>query len=191
MVHLLWWVHWPYTASGKMRQQREETGNLLSLYAKAEKMKLQHLTPVADWGLDKGTALPSNHCALKKTLLKFQHKSRILYAEQKKLQIAEFWSLCLWWDCLKCGIYVYSSLLRNEEIHSRLNIRCSIIGRIQNKRLRYFGHLNRMQDERYRKIAYNDYVHGVRKRERPKNNDNNNNSNNNNNNIFQDLMKIN
>src|SRR6218665_200572 len=57
--------------------------------------------------------------------------------------------------------------MRNEELYSR-DIRYSIIDRIQNKRLRYFGHLTRVQDERYTKIACNGYVHGVRKRARPK-----------------------
>src|SRR6218665_3200294 len=58
--------------------------------------------------------------------------------------------------------------IRNEEIYNRLNIRYSIIDTIQNKRLCYFGHLTRMQDERYRIIACSGYVHGVRKRGRPK-----------------------
>src|SRR6218665_2286477 len=34
--------------------------------------------------------------------------------------------------------------------------------------LRYFGHLNRMKDERYPKIAHNGYVDATRKRGRPK-----------------------
>ena len=58
--------------------------------------------------------------------------------------------------------------IRNEEIFNRLNIRIGIIDRIRNKRLRYFGHLNRMKNERYPKIAYNGYVHGTRKRGRQK-----------------------
>ena len=33
--------------------------------------------------------------------------------------------------------------IRNEEIFNRLDIRIGIIERIRNKRLRYFGHLNR------------------------------------------------
>src|SRR6218665_2107426 len=54
------------------------------------------------------------------------------------------------------------------KLYSRLNIRCGIIDRIQNKLLCYFGHLTRMQDGRYPKIACKDYVHGVRNRGRPK-----------------------
>src|SRR6218665_683392 len=54
--------------------------------------------------------------------------------------------------------------IRNEEIFNRLNIRIGIIDRIRNKRLRYFGHLNQMKNERYPKIAYNGYVYGARKR---------------------------
>ena len=44
-------------------------------------------------------------------------------------------------------------MIRNEEIYNRLNIRCGIIDRMQNKRLHYFGHLTRMQDGRYPKLA--------------------------------------
>src|SRR6218665_2025655 len=42
--------------------------------------------------------------------------------------------------------------IRNEEIFNRLNIRCGIINRIGSMRLRYFGHMNRMKNERYPKI---------------------------------------
>jgi len=66
------------------------------------------------------------------------------------------------------GVTRRDKIRRNEEICSRLNIRCGIIDRIQNKRLRYFGHLTQMQDGRYPKIACNSYVHGVRNRGRPK-----------------------
>ena len=57
--------------------------------------------------------------------------------------------------------------IRNEEIYNRLNIKHDIVDRIQNRRLRYFGHVTRMQNERYPKIALNGYVHG-RRRGRPK-----------------------
>src|SRR6218665_57049 len=39
--------------------------------------------------------------------------------------------------------------IRNKKIFKRLNIRIGIVDRIRNKRLRYFGHLNRMKNERY------------------------------------------
>ena len=58
--------------------------------------------------------------------------------------------------------------IRNEETFNRLNIRIGIVDRIRNKRLRYFGYLNRMKNERYPKMAYNGYVHGTRKRGRHK-----------------------
>ena len=58
--------------------------------------------------------------------------------------------------------------IRNTEIYSRLNIRHDIIHKIQSKRLRYFGHVTRMRDERYPKLAVNGYVHGKRKKGRPK-----------------------
>ena len=58
--------------------------------------------------------------------------------------------------------------IRNTEIYNRLNIQHDIIHKIQSKRLRYFGHVSRMRDERYPKIAVNGYVHGKRKKGRPK-----------------------
>ena len=54
-------------------------------------------------------------------------------------------------------------MIRNEKTYDRVDIRLGIIDRIRNKR-RYFGHLNRMKNERYPKIAYYGYVHGTRKR---------------------------
>lgn len=58
--------------------------------------------------------------------------------------------------------------IRNEEIRSRLGSRPDIITRIQQRRLRYFGHVCRMGRDRYPKIAMNGYVHGQRARGRPK-----------------------
>src|ERR1043165_4110194 len=58
--------------------------------------------------------------------------------------------------------------IRNKEIHNRLNIQYDIVNRIQNRRLRYFGHVTRMGNDRYPKIALNGYVHGKRKRGRQK-----------------------
>src|SRR6218665_1530956 len=49
-----------------------------------------------------------------------------------------------------------------------MNIRIGIIDRIRKERLRYFGHMNRMKNERYPKITYNGYVHGTGKRGRQK-----------------------
>src|SRR6218665_3409570 len=59
--------------------------------------------------------------------------------------------------------------IRNEEMFNRLNIRIGVIDRIRNKRLRYFGHLNRMKNERYPQNSIQRlYVHGTRKRGRQK-----------------------
>ena len=58
--------------------------------------------------------------------------------------------------------------IRNEVIYDRLNIRQDIIYKIQSRRLRYFGHISRMENDRYPKIALNGYVHGKRERGRQK-----------------------
>ena len=62
--------------------------------------------------------------------------------------------------------------IRNKEIIIDLQLteyQINIIDRIQNNRLmRYFGDLTRMQDEKYHNTACSGYVRGVRKRGRSK-----------------------
>jgi len=58
--------------------------------------------------------------------------------------------------------------VRNEEIYNRLHLSRNIVDRIQQRRLRYFGHVSRMGKSRYPKIAMEGYVHGQRRRGRPK-----------------------
>ena len=84
--------------------------------------------------------------------------------EKQKQRLRVFEMACL----RKIEGVTRRDMIRNEEIFNRLNIRIGIVNRIRNKRLRYFGHLNRMKNERYPKIAYNGYVHGFRKRGRQK-----------------------
>src|SRR6218665_1674541 len=84
--------------------------------------------------------------------------------EKQKQRLRVFEMACLW----KIKGVTRRDRIRNKEIFNRLNIRIGIIDRIRNKRLRYFGQLNRMKNKRYPKIAYNGYVHGTRKRGRQK-----------------------
>ena len=58
--------------------------------------------------------------------------------------------------------------IRNTEIRSRLGCTYDIIHRIQQRRLRYFGHISRMANYRYPKIVMEGYVHGQRSKGRPK-----------------------
>jgi hypothetical protein len=58
--------------------------------------------------------------------------------------------------------------IRNEVIRARLNMKQDIVRRIQHRRLRYYGHIERMNESRYPKIAMYGYVHGQRSRGRPK-----------------------
>ena len=39
--------------------------------------------------------------------------------------------------------------IRNEEIYRRVGMNQDILSRIQQRRLRYFGHISRLQDNRY------------------------------------------
>jgi hypothetical protein len=58
--------------------------------------------------------------------------------------------------------------IRNEEIRERVGCYQEIDRRIMKRRLRYYGHVNRMSAERYPKIALYGYVHGRRTQGRPK-----------------------
>ena len=58
--------------------------------------------------------------------------------------------------------------IRNKEIYDRLSLRQTVIQRIQQRRLRYFGHVARMGQNRFPRIAMEGYVHGERGRGRPK-----------------------
>ena len=57
--------------------------------------------------------------------------------------------------------------IRNEEIPERLGCCQEIDRRIMKRRLKYFGHVDRMSAERYPKIAFYGYVHGKRNKGRP------------------------
>ena len=58
--------------------------------------------------------------------------------------------------------------IRNKEICARLSLRRTVIQWIQQRRLRYFGHVSRMCQNRFPRIAMEGYVHGERGRGRPK-----------------------
>ena len=58
--------------------------------------------------------------------------------------------------------------IRNEEIRERVGCCQEIDRRIRKRRLKYFGHVNRMPPERYPRIALYGYVHGKRNQGRPK-----------------------
>lgn len=59
-------------------------------------------------------------------------------------------------------------MVRNEDIKRHLQLEKEVTDRIQQRRLRYFGHVVRMKDGRYPKTAMYGGVHGKRRRGRPK-----------------------
>jgi len=58
--------------------------------------------------------------------------------------------------------------LRNSEIQTRLNWNYDIEHRIQQRRLKYFGHVVRISQNRFPSIVMHGRVHGNRSRGRPK-----------------------
>jgi len=58
--------------------------------------------------------------------------------------------------------------IRNEEIYRRVGMNQDILSRIQQRCLRHFGHISRLQDNRYPKIALHGRHQGQRCIRRPK-----------------------
>ena len=58
--------------------------------------------------------------------------------------------------------------IKNEKIYRRVGMNQDILTRIQQRRLRYFGHISRLQDNRYPKIALHGRIQGQQCRGRPK-----------------------
>ena len=58
--------------------------------------------------------------------------------------------------------------LRNEEVRERTGVRKELAARVDTKVLRWFGHVERMEDERLTKKAINSKVDGRNVRGRPR-----------------------
>ncbi len=82
-------------------------------------------------------------------------------AAKKKLRVFEM-------GCLrKIKGVTRRDKIRNVDIRKELGITTDIVQKIQARRLRYYGHVTRMQAERLPNIALFGRVHGKRKRGRP------------------------
>ncbi|XP_072017204.1 uncharacterized protein [Amphiura filiformis] len=57
--------------------------------------------------------------------------------------------------------------IRNTTIRKTLDMEFTILDRISTKRLRYFGHIQRMPPSRFPKLAFEAHIHGKRPRGRP------------------------
>ena len=70
--------------------------------------------------------------------------------------------------CLKnlCGVTIRDRI-RNEEIRRRVDVQNDLSGRVGRCVLRWFGHVERMNEERVAKRAYDSGVDGRRGRGRP------------------------
>jgi len=53
--------------------------------------------------------------------------------------------------------------IRNKEVCDRVGLLQDIANRIQQQRMQYFGHVQRMDHTRYPKLALHGYVHGTRR----------------------------
>jgi len=58
--------------------------------------------------------------------------------------------------------------IRNKEVCGRVGLLQDVANRIQQRRMRYFGHVQRMDHTRYTELALHGYVHGARRQGRPK-----------------------
>ena len=66
-----------------------------------------------------------------------------------------------------CGI-TRKDRRRNEDILNELSVEKDIVALLQARRLTYFGHVNRMDNDRLPKLLLHGYTHGHRPRGRPK-----------------------
>ena len=66
-----------------------------------------------------------------------------------------------------CGI-TRRDRRRNVDVLKELDIEKDIVQVLQTRRLTYFGHVNRMQAERYPHVLLHGYTHGHRRKGRPK-----------------------
>jgi len=66
-----------------------------------------------------------------------------------------------------CGI-TRRDRRRNMDVLKELNIEKDIVQVLRTRRLTYFGHVNRMQSERYPRVLLHGYTHGHRPKGRPK-----------------------
>ena len=81
--------------------------------------------------------------------------------EKRRLDVMEM-------KCLRsmCGVTVRDRI-RNEEIRRRVGVQINMSGRVERCVLRWFGHVERMNDERMAKRVYVSGVDGRRGRGRP------------------------
>ena len=57
--------------------------------------------------------------------------------------------------------------IRNKEVYDRVGLLQDVAHRIQQRRMQYFGHVQRMDHTSYPKLALHGYVHGTRRQGRP------------------------
>jgi len=58
--------------------------------------------------------------------------------------------------------------IRNKEVCDRIGLLQDVANRIHQRRMQYFGHVQRMDHTRYPKLALHGYVDGTRRQGRPK-----------------------
>ena len=66
-----------------------------------------------------------------------------------------------------CGI-TRKDRRRNVDMLKELSVEKDIVDLLQVRRMTYFGHVNRMDNDRFRKLLLHGYTHGHRSRGRPK-----------------------
>jgi len=66
-----------------------------------------------------------------------------------------------------CGI-TRKDRRRNVDILKELSVEKDIVDLLQVRRMTYFGHVNRMDNDRFPKLLLHGYTHGNRSRWRPK-----------------------
>ena len=74
------------------------------------------------------------------------------------------------YEYLKCPVWGVTrrDRIRYKEVCDWVDLLQDVANRIQQRRMQYFGHVQRMDHTRYPKLALHGYVHGTRTHGRPK-----------------------
>jgi len=71
-------------------------------------------------------------------------------------------------SCLRSAGVTRRVRIRNKEVCDRVGLLQDVANHIQQRRMQYFGHVQRIGNTRYPKLALHGYVHGTRRQGRPK-----------------------
>jgi len=87
-----------------------------------------------------------------------------LWSKHRKYRLRVFEMSCL----RRIAGVTRTDRIRNKEVCDMVGLLQDVANRIQQRRMQYFGHVQRMEHTRYPKLALHGYVHRTRRQGSPK-----------------------